>query len=69
MGWGYYDRILSRRLNLDAPSPLLVGVCHDCQLVEQVPTESHDVTMDVVVTNETLIDITHETSHQDVDER
>jgi 5-formyltetrahydrofolate cyclo-ligase len=69
MGWGYYDRILSRRLQLDAPRPLLVGVCHHCQLVDRVPTESHDVTMDVVVTNETLIDITHETSHQDVDEQ
>jgi 5-formyltetrahydrofolate cyclo-ligase len=63
MGWGYYDRILSRRLEHEGPEPILVGVCHDVQLVERIPTESHDVTMDIVVTGERLIDMSEETSN------
>lgn len=56
MGWGYYDRALEQRLRADAPAPTLVGVCYACQLVDQVPTEAHDVPVQAVVTEEGWID-------------
>lgn len=42
-GKGYYDKILKQT---DAYK---VGVCFDFQLVEQVPTEEHDIKMDLVI--------------------
>lgn len=45
-GKGYYDRFLS---TLSEPRPLLVGVCFDFQKVGLVPTESSDVSVDIVV--------------------
>jgi len=43
-GNGHYDRLL-------AGSPALrVGLCYENRLIESVPMESHDVRMDVVVT-------------------
>ncbi len=47
-GGGYYDRLLghpefrARR----------VGVCFDCQIVEEIEVEEHDEPVDVVVTEE-----------------
>lgn len=36
--------------------PLLVGICYDWQLIEgEVPTEPHDISMDVIATNEEAI--------------
>ena len=43
-GGGYYDRLLS------GVRGVLVGICHDWQLVERVPREAHDVRMNVIVT-------------------
>jgi 5-formyltetrahydrofolate cyclo-ligase len=44
-GGGYYDRFLAT-----VPTTTLkVGVCFEFQLVPQIPPESHDVIMDVVV--------------------
>lgn len=45
-GRGYYDRFL----------PLLskaykIGVCYDFQLVEDLPTEPHDILLDTVITS------------------
>lgn len=45
-GKGYYDRFLS---SLPEPRPLLVGVCFDFQKVELVPTDSCDISVDIVV--------------------
>jgi 5-formyltetrahydrofolate cyclo-ligase len=43
-GVGYYDRFLANR-------PLVtIGICYDEQLIEEVPTEPHDIRMDWVVT-------------------
>ncbi|MBR6086430.1 MAG: 5-formyltetrahydrofolate cyclo-ligase [Prevotella sp.] len=43
-GKGYYDRMLQQL-------PLIhkIGLCHDWQMVAQVPTDEHDVWMDKVV--------------------
>lgn len=45
-GRGYYDRFLSQPTLKQAYK---LGICYPCQLVEQVPTNSHDVAMDAVV--------------------
>jgi 5-formyltetrahydrofolate cyclo-ligase len=45
-GGGWYDRFLA---DVD-PGCTKIGVCFDAQLVEELPTEPHDVRLDVVVT-------------------
>ena len=48
-GAGYYDRTLARF----CPPARSVGVCFSFQLLGEIPTTSHDVPVDVVVTDET----------------
>lgn len=43
-GKGYYDRFLQ-----SLPAVRKIGVCFDFQKVESVPSEAHDVVVDVVV--------------------
>jgi 5-formyltetrahydrofolate cyclo-ligase len=50
-GAGVYDRFLSTL----APHTLRIGVIPDAQLVEALPTESHDVPMHFVVTEKQVI--------------
>lgn len=44
-GKGYFDRLLLR-----ATSAVTCGIGFDCQMVPLIPTESHDVAMDYVLT-------------------
>ncbi len=44
-GKGHYDRYLSTQ-----PKALKIGWAYPCQRVDQIPTESHDVVLDYVVT-------------------
>jgi 5-formyltetrahydrofolate cyclo-ligase len=48
-GSGGYDRWIreTRRKN---PSPLCIGVCFECQLLSDIPIETHDERVDTVVT-------------------
>ncbi len=46
MGGGFYDRLLAAL----APTTLKVGLAFDEQIVDAVPCEAHDVTLDAVVT-------------------
>ncbi len=48
-GKGYYDKFISA-LNY---TPLKLGVCYDFQLLDEIPSEGHDVKMDIIIT-ETL---------------
>lgn len=48
-GRGYFDRFLAGR-----PFPA-VGVAYELQLLDRVPVEEHDVPMDLVVTEESLV--------------
>jgi len=58
-GAGFYDRWIENRLKYSEPLTL-VGVCFDEQLIEQVPTDPHDQTMDRVVTpTATYLNQTH----------
>lgn len=52
-GKGYYDRYLAGLQRL----PLLVGFCHDFQLIEAVPSEGHDIRMDCVVTDRRVVTV------------
>ncbi len=45
-GKGYFDRLL-KQVRADAP---LVALAFECQMVDAIPMESHDVFMDKVVT-------------------
>jgi 5-formyltetrahydrofolate cyclo-ligase len=45
-GFGYYDKLL-HKARPDAP---LVALAFECQLFPELPTESHDIFMDLVVT-------------------
>jgi 5-formyltetrahydrofolate cyclo-ligase len=49
MGGGFYDRTLANAVFCQPP-PLLVGIAHQCQQVDQVPTEPWDVPLNFVVT-------------------
>ena len=49
-GKGYYDRILSR-LNKDAKS---IAVAYDFQVLDEIPTEDHDVKMDMIITESNI---------------
>lgn len=46
-GRGYYDRLLPRLRRA-----MLAGVCFPFQIVKKIHTESHDISMDVVVSAE-----------------
>jgi len=45
-GKGYYDRLLTR-VRLDTP---LVGIAFECQMFPEIPMATHDVFMDMVIT-------------------
>ena len=49
MGGGYYDRTLAPWFELQS-GPYPIGLAHDCQLVEQLPTESWDVPLPEIIT-------------------
>lgn len=52
-GGGYYDRAIER-LNEAGKPPLLIGVAFDCQRVERVPEEPHDVVLAQILTESGL---------------
>jgi 5-formyltetrahydrofolate cyclo-ligase len=49
MGGGYYDRTLS-----GISGPVLVGLAHECQQVEEIPAEQWDIALDYVATDAAL---------------
>jgi len=50
-GKGYYDRILNK---LKA-SARKVAVAHDFQVLEEIPAEEHDVKMDMIITEKSIM--------------
>jgi 5-formyltetrahydrofolate cyclo-ligase len=54
-GKGYYDRFLH---HADCTA-CLVGLCHDFQLTDvAIPTDSHDIPMDIIVSDKRIIRVT-----------
>lgn len=47
MGGGFYDRTLA---TVEANSINLIGLAHDCQQVDQIPTEAWDIPLDAILT-------------------
>jgi 5-formyltetrahydrofolate cyclo-ligase len=54
MGKGYYDRTFAF-LNDAAHKPYLVGLAYQMQQVDHLITEAHDVPLDIVVTEKSII--------------
>jgi 5-formyltetrahydrofolate cyclo-ligase len=52
-GAGYYDRAIAR-LQERGMAPRLVGIAFDCQEVDQVPDEPHDVVIPEILTESGL---------------
>ncbi len=52
-GAGYYDRAIAR-LRDKGITPRLVGLAFDCQQVEAVPFEPHDIPLDAILTESGL---------------
>ena len=50
-GKGYYDRFLRAAYG----NPLKIGLCYDWQLLDDIPHEAHDVTMDWILTEERVL--------------
>jgi 5-formyltetrahydrofolate cyclo-ligase len=49
-GFGYYDKLL-QHARPDAP---LVALAFECQLFESIPTQSHDIFMDKILTEKAV---------------
>jgi 5-formyltetrahydrofolate cyclo-ligase len=49
-GAGYYDKLLARM----RPDAARVGLAFECQIVDELPIEPHDMPMDYVVTESTI---------------
>ncbi|KAG0681376.1 5,10-methenyltetrahydrofolate synthetase [Kluyveromyces marxianus] len=51
-GAGYYDDYITRHLHYTGKKPLLVGLALKEQLVDDVPVEEHDYTVDCLVSGD-----------------
>lgn len=49
-GAGYYDRLL------DGAGGCKIGIAHDCQIVDTLPSADHDVRMNILVTESQVIE-------------
>jgi 5,10-methenyltetrahydrofolate synthetase len=49
-GKGYYDRYLA------GYAKQTIGVCFDFQLIETIPSEKHDIKMDMIITEKETVD-------------
>lgn len=48
-GGGYYDKFL-HKIRKNHNNPLIIGICYDFQLLDNIPSEEHDVKVDFVIT-------------------
>ncbi|MBU0700809.1 5-formyltetrahydrofolate cyclo-ligase [bacterium] len=59
-GGGYYDRMIESIVGEGSKPALnvcLVGVCFECQLIDAVPIERHDMAVGMIITEERIIRI------------
>ncbi|MHC5305875.1 5-formyltetrahydrofolate cyclo-ligase [Bartonella sp. LJL80] len=52
-GAGYYDRAIAQ-MHRNGRNPLLIGFAFDCQQVEHIPAEPHDIPLDRIWTESGL---------------
>jgi 5-formyltetrahydrofolate cyclo-ligase len=56
MGKGFYDRFFQHRLRMQYwRRPLLIGIAYDVQQVPMLPHAAHDVPLDAIVTQSTVL--------------
>ena len=48
-GKGFYDRFLTQ-MSENKLGLYTIGLCYECQLVDEVPYEMHDISLDMIVT-------------------
>lgn len=48
-GKGFYDRLLS------STHAIKIGICYDFQLIKHIPTDQHDIKMDIIITPNRII--------------
>jgi 5-formyltetrahydrofolate cyclo-ligase len=58
-GAGYYDRFLADLIAFAGPRRrkeiTIAGVCHDFQIVDHIPSETHDIPVDCLLTGKNAI--------------
>ncbi len=54
MGGGFYDRSFSFRKNPESITPVLIGVAHELQKVDQIIPQDWDVRLDMIVTDQAV---------------
>jgi len=54
-GGGYYDRMLESIGQNKGTKACLIGVCFECQLVDTIPIEKHDMPVSRIITEERVI--------------
>ena len=54
MGGGFYDRSFAFRKNPESTRPVLIGVAHELQKVEQIIPQEWDVQLDMIVTDQAV---------------
>ncbi len=54
-GGGYYDKLLSLSPGPQSPPHLLVALAFEEQIVDEIPSEPHDIKMDIIITDNRLI--------------
>ena len=50
MGGGYYDRTLAPIAQTHINKPQIIGLAHNCQQIEQVPTQPWDIPLNQIIT-------------------
>lgn len=58
-GMGFYDRALRGH----APEALLVGLCFDFQIAEEVPVADHDLPVDLIISDNRIIAASPKVKH------
>jgi 5-formyltetrahydrofolate cyclo-ligase len=54
MGGGFYDRSFAFRKPPEPTRPLLIGVAHELQKVDQIVPQEWDVQLDMIVTDQAV---------------
>jgi 5-formyltetrahydrofolate cyclo-ligase len=49
-GKGYYDKLLEKT------KATSIGLCFECQIIDRIPTEKHDIPVTMIITEERIID-------------
>jgi 5-formyltetrahydrofolate cyclo-ligase len=55
-GAGYYDHTL-QALRQNGHKPIIIGAAHSIQQVECIPAESHDVALDMIITEKGVLGV------------